>query len=70
MTSDLDMRDTRLRTALDRLHWSGRSLAAILGHNERTVRRWIAGEYEAPDDVLAWVETLAAFHEAHPPPQT
>jgi hypothetical protein len=61
-------RAERLSAALDRLHWSGRSLAATLGEDERKVRRWLAGTYEAPPDVLAWVERLAAFHAAHPPP--
>jgi ribosome-binding protein aMBF1 (putative translation factor) len=58
----------RLRAALDHLHWSCRSLAAILGRDERRVRRWAAGDYEPPEDVLAWLERLAAFHDAHPPP--
>ena len=58
----------RLRAALDRLHWSGRSLAAILGQDERKVRRWAAGAYEPPEDVLAWLERLAAFHDANPAP--
>jgi ribosome-binding protein aMBF1 (putative translation factor) len=59
---------TRLRAALDRLHWSGRSLAAILGQDERKVRRWAAGAYEPPEDVLTWLERLAAFHDANPAP--
>jgi ribosome-binding protein aMBF1 (putative translation factor) len=60
---------TRLRTALDRLHWSGRSLAAILGEDERKVRRWAAGAYDPPEIVLAWLERLAAFHDANPAPR-
>ena len=47
---------------------SGRSLAAILGQDERKVRRWAAGAYEPPEDLLAWLERLAAFHEANPAP--
>jgi ribosome-binding protein aMBF1 (putative translation factor) len=56
------------QAALDRLHWSGRLLATILGKDERQVRRWAAGAYEVPEDVLAWLERLAAFHDAHPAP--
>lgn len=58
----------RLEAALDALRWSGRSLAAVLRLNERTVRRWAAGEYDPPPAVLAWLETLAACHRANPPP--
>jgi hypothetical protein len=55
----------RLRAALDRLHWSG---AAILNEDERRVRRWAAGVYDPPENVLVWLERLAAFHEANPAP--
>lgn len=58
----------RLRAALHRLHWSGRALAAILDEDERKVRRWLADTYEPREDVLPWIERLAAFHEANPPP--
>jgi hypothetical protein len=57
-----------LRAALYRLHWSGRSLAAIPGQDERKVRRWAAGAYEPPEDVLAWRERLAVFYGANPAP--
>jgi DNA-binding transcriptional regulator YiaG len=56
----------RLRAALDRLHWSGRSLAAILGRDERAVRRWATGAYEPPADALAWLSGLPRF-TPHPP---
>jgi ribosome-binding protein aMBF1 (putative translation factor) len=58
----------RLRAALAELHWSGRGLAAILRRDERMVRRWAAGTYQPPEDVLTWLEALASFHAAHPPP--
>jgi hypothetical protein len=59
---------SRLRAALASLHWSQRGLALLLGKDERQVRRWASGAYTVPADVLAWVEVLAAFHEANPPP--
>lgn len=58
----------RLRAALDAIRWSGHLLGRLLRVDERTVRRWLAGQYPVPDDVLAWLETLAAFHQRHPPP--
>ena len=58
----------RLRSALDRLHWGGQSLATILGVNERTVRRWCAGQNDAPQAVLDWLDRLAAFVDANPAP--
>ena len=33
--------------------------------NERTVRRWVAGTNDPPEALVAWLETLAAFHAAH-----
>ena len=58
----------RLRAALTTLNWSGRSLARIIGEDERKVRRWASGDYEPPDQLLVWLETLAAFHDKNPPP--
>lgn len=58
----------RLRAALTTLHWSGRCLAAILDRDERTIRRWISGDYEVPGDILAWVEQCAGFVRDHPAP--
>jgi transcriptional regulator with XRE-family HTH domain len=60
---------TRLRAALRALHWTQRGLAAILGQDERRVRRWLAGTYETPGDVLEWLEMLAQVHAANPPPR-
>ena len=59
---------TRLRAALTTLTWSGRSLARLIGENERKVRRWASGDYEPPDQLLVWLEILAAFHDKNPPP--
>jgi transcriptional regulator with XRE-family HTH domain len=59
----------RLRAALASLHWTQRGLAAILRRDERQVRRWLAGTYEPPRDVLEWLEMLAQVHAANPPPR-
>lgn len=62
------MTTARLSAALHTLHWGPTALAEELDVNERTVRRWLSGQNEAPAAVVRWLERLAAFHEAHPPP--
>lgn len=59
----------RLRSALNRLHWSVQSLATMLDVNERTVRRWVTGQNPAAENVLAWLERLAAYVDANPAPR-
>ncbi len=56
---------TRLRHALDILHWSSVALAGELGVNERTVRRWMNGQNAAPVGLVGWLEDLAGYHAAH-----
>ena len=58
----------RLRAALDAICWSQRGLADLIGRDSRQVRRWASGQYEPPADLLAWLERVAAFHQANPPP--
>ena len=62
------MTPTRLRECLDVLGWSQRGLADMLRTNERQVRRWAAGSAEVPGRVAEWLERVASFHEANPPP--
>jgi hypothetical protein len=59
MTSD------RLREILAALHWSQRGLAAILGYDERQVRRWAVGA-PIPEPVAAWLERLGAVAQDAP----
>jgi hypothetical protein len=56
------------RACLKALNWSQRGLAALIGRDERMVRRWGTGQWAIPDDVAGWLTTLAAFHDRHPPP--
>jgi transcriptional regulator with XRE-family HTH domain len=60
----------RLRAALAALGWSQRELARQLAQDERTVRRWAAGEYPCPEPVLAWLEApvVAAWLSEAPRP--
>jgi hypothetical protein len=54
--------------ALERLGWSNRCLASTIGGDERMIRRWIAGDQAMPHDLLNWLQELAAYVGAHPPP--
>lgn len=58
----------RLLAALRVLRWSYGTLAVVLGLSASTTRNWGLGRSPVPGEVLAWVETLASFHAAHPPP--
>jgi hypothetical protein len=63
------MTPDRFRACLASLSWSGRGLAALLRVDERQVRRWSTGDYEVPHGIAEWLERLARFHEANPPPE-
>jgi DNA-binding transcriptional regulator YiaG len=63
------MTPTRLRECLDLLWLSQRGLATVLNRQEGTVRQWARGAVQIPDDVAAWLEKLARFHERNPPPK-
>ena len=54
---------------IDALQWSQRGVAAYLGLADTRARRWASGELEIPPNVAAWLERLAAVHEAHPMPE-
>ena len=64
------MTPTRLRDCLEALRWSQRELAAVLGCDDRLVRRWAVGTpgYAVPGSVGEWLEALATTHIRHPPP--
>jgi plasmid maintenance system antidote protein VapI len=62
------MTPTHFRECLDVLHWSQREFAAIIGRNDRQVRRWAAGQAEIPLDVATWLERWAARMHIDPPP--
>jgi len=63
------MSSHRLLVCLAVLGWSERELARRTGHLQTTVRRWTDGQTPVLADVAAWVEVLAAFHQAHPAPR-
>lgn len=59
----------RLSSALQTLNWSVTALSREAGVSVRMAQYWLSGRYEPPEETLAWLETLAAFHEAHPVPR-
>lgn len=59
----------RLDLALCTICWGAVELSEAADINYRTVRRWLSGQNDAPDWLLVWLETLAAFHDAHPVPR-
>ncbi|MGD0106324.1 MAG: hypothetical protein ABSC06_20125 [Rhodopila sp.] len=61
------MTPDHFRACLDQIGWSQRSLAAMLQIDERQVRRMAAGA-AIPEPIATWLDTLARFHESHPPP--
>jgi len=63
------MSSYRLRICIAILGWSLRDLASRTGRRQTTVMRWANGLSPVPPKVAAWLETLAAFHAAHPAPR-
>jgi len=61
-------RHHKLRQALERLGWTRAILADQIGAGRSTVKGWTAGRYAPPDEVMAWLDSLAAHHASHPPP--
>ena len=62
------MTPDRFHECLAALDWSQRGLATRLGIHDSRVRRWASGRYPIPEPIAVWLDTLARFHETHPPP--
>lgn len=58
----------RLRAALPLTGLSPLELSRVLGADYHDVRRWCNGQREPPENVVVWLEGLAAWHAAHPVP--
>jgi len=63
------MSSYRLLVCLIILGWSERELARRAGRHQTTITRWIKGLSPVPGEEAAWLETLVAFHVAHPAPR-
>ena len=59
---------TRFRSHRKAIGWSIQHTADRLGVNERTVRRWDSGEYEATPGIVAWLAKIASYIDRNPPP--
>lgn len=58
----------RLSAAMDTIGWGPQTLAERWNVNERTVRRWLAGQNDPPEPLLSWLERAAAWVRDNPPP--
>ncbi len=67
-TQPAAMSSYRLLICLSILGWSERDLARRTGRHQTSVVRWTKGLSPVPGEEAAWLETLAAFHLAHPAP--
>ena len=57
-----------LAPLLDRIGWTPGELAGRLGCSHAYARQLRDGTREPSPDVTAWLERLAAAHDAMPPP--
>jgi len=55
------MTDAELRVVREYLGLTGEALAAILGVDNRTIRRWEAGTHEIPDGAREQIERIEAM---------
>jgi hypothetical protein len=62
------MTPARFLEALAALHWTQRGFAALIGYDERLVRRWASGHRPIPREMGDWLEAAARWHEKNPPP--
>lgn len=68
-TAQAPMSSYRLLVCLAILGWSERELARRADRHQTTITRWARGLAPVPGAEAAWLETLAAFHVAHPAPR-
>src|SRR4051812_37610696 len=63
------MTNEELREHMDTIGWSTRTFSYALNGGDRSgIREMLLGEAPIPQDVADWVERLARFHAANPPP--
>ena len=68
-TAPVTMSSYRLLVCLAILGWSERELARRADRHQTTIVRWVKGLSPVPGEEAAWLETLVAFHMAHPAPR-
>ncbi len=57
-----------IRTARESIGWSQQALADQLGTTATQVSKWERGRSRMRPVLWAWLQRLARFHEANPPP--
>ena len=62
------MNAERLSACLETLGWGEVELSFQTDIAISTVRKWAFGRDPIPPAIAAWLEDLAAYHEAHPVP--
>jgi len=68
-TAPATMSSYRLLVCLAILGWSERDLTRRTDRHQTTIVRWVKNLSPVPGEVAAWLETLVAFHVAHPAPR-
>jgi plasmid maintenance system antidote protein VapI len=63
------MTPAAFRAHLDRLAWSQRGVAQLLGVAHNTVHRWAIGEAAIPASVATWLAAMAKAMRDNPPPR-
>jgi DNA-binding transcriptional regulator YiaG len=59
-----------IRAALDTCRLGQKEFANVwTAYDQRTVRRWCAGEAVMPAEEAEWLRGLAEWHRAHPYPK-
>lgn len=59
---------SRLNTAMRFACLETAAITRLLGAHKSTVHRWVCGQMNPPLEVVEWLEHLAAFRVANPPP--
>ncbi|HEY4254379.1 MAG TPA: helix-turn-helix transcriptional regulator [Roseomonas sp.] len=63
------MTPERLREIRETMGLSSRGLAAMFGYAPAAGYEWESGRNAIPEQVGAWLEKVAKFWKANPPPQ-
>lgn len=64
------MTPERMSECLASIGWTDHKLASLLECDLLLVEAWLDGGADIPASLAAWLTTLAAAHDAIPPPTT
>lgn len=58
-----------MRECMAAIGWSQRMFALVLNGGDRNgIREMMNGEVPIPHDIADWLQRLARYHQANPPP--